>query len=500
MSLAALVAADGPAEPDPVLAARRERMRWMALLSAIGGVVIASRWLLRALGPDDYDSFSFLLAIRDRFDLAHFQPQFPGYPVYVEAGRLLVRLGVPALDAGTGIAALASGATAVGLAIIAGRLGGRAAALATAGLYAVAWLPWLSGAGMLSEPLAMALATLAVACLVVESPRLFAAGVLAGLLLGTRASYWPLLVSCAVWAFLGGSKPDLRSLGRHLAGVAVGLFVWAPAFVAHFGAANLWQLGLTHLRGHFQDWGNTVVTRPAPGLRLTSFARDVFYDGLAPNAIALAAVAALTAAAWLWGPGPRPSRRALAAWALVLIPYAAWAFFAQNVLTQPRHVLPLCTGLCLALGLLLARRPPLAAAAIAAMAAVSLPLARQRHDTPPGPAQAAAWAAAQYGAEADETAIFANRSVRFFDEAARGWSPPWLVDNCGVLGDVWVDLAHLDRLPRNVLVTDELQRLDDPPPARLSAQLVPGPRFCRDPRIDRAVPCVQLYQLQWRLP
>src|SRR5262249_62243004 len=103
-------------------------------LFAIACATALSRWLVRARIPDDYDSFSFLLGMRDDWNLALFQPQFPGYPVYVALGRGLIRLGVPAMAAPTLIAAIASGVTVVALARIAEHLGGARAAYATVAL------------------------------------------------------------------------------------------------------------------------------------------------------------------------------------------------------------------------------------------------------------------------------------------------------------------------------------------------------------------------------
>jgi hypothetical protein len=455
------------------------------VLLAIGCATALGRWLLRARLPDDYDSFSFLLGMRDDWNLALFQPQFPGYPVYVALGRALIRLGVPAMAAPTLIAAIASGVTVVALARIAEHVGGVRAAYATAALYFVAWLPLFLGGGMLSEPLAAALATSALAALLGGRP--LVAGVLAGLLLGTRASYWPLVLS-----FLFFERR------RQFVGLALGILAWAPAFVAKFGAAALWNLGVTHLHGHFETWGNTIVTRPSLGLRVARFARDLFYDGIAPNGWALAAVAMVTLAVFL---RKRPALGDWRGWLVLLLPYALWAFFGQNILTQPRHVLPLALGLLVLLGLVLSKQPVAAAVAVAIIAIISLPLARTRHLALPAPAQAAAWAAEKWRTDSDRTAIFAIRSARFFVEQARGFEHPWTVNNRNWLTEIYVDLARLDRFPRHILITDEIdQRSGQPasaPQPRMPGRIVSGPRFCRDERIDRAVPCLQVFELDW---
>jgi hypothetical protein len=478
------------------------RLRRAAPFLAVGCLAALVRLLLRARTPDDYDSWSFLLGMRDEFDLASFQPQFPGYPVYVGLGRALIRLGTPPFLAPTLISSIASGATCAALAFIAHRLAGMRAALATAAFYLVAWLPLLLGSGMLSESLAAALAASALALLFAETPRPLAGGLLAGLLLGTRASYFPLVLSLVVFA---AYRARLRGTVRHLAGLSVGIALWLPAFLATFGARALISLGTTHLRGHFEDWGNTIVTRPGLLARLGSFLRDLFYDGLVPSGWRLACIGAAAAIALgvclaRFSPPPRLGRAR--AWALFFVPYAAWAFFAQNILFQPRHVLPLVLGLVVLLGTLLAAQPVLLTVAVALCASVSLPLAWQRHTVPSAPAQAAAWAAERYGQDGAWTAIYAIRSARFFHDQARDWPSPWVVDNRRWLSDIYVGLARLDRFPKHILLTDEIDQLSGGPKGyapHLPGTIFAGPRFCRDPRIDRAIPCLQMFELSWRL-
>lgn len=468
--------------------------RLMMIYSSIGLAVALSRFLLRARWPDDYDSFGFLLSVRDSFDLSAFQPQFPGYPVYVAAASGLVRLGVPPLSALEAISALASGATASALAVIANEAAGLRAAAVTCALYSVAWQPLLLGGGALSDSLGASLAVTAFALTLAARPRLGAAGFVGALLLGARLSYWPLAGSLALFVRARGGASGVR---RFLSGVGLGLLAWMPAFIVRVGAASLWRLGVEHVQGHFRAWGNTALTRPEPGGRLASFWRDVFYDGVAPGASAAAWVCALTLIALLH----RPSRARLGprrAWLLAAVPYALWAYFGQNVLTQPRHALPLVLVLVLLLGISLSAHAALAMIAVLVVASVSLPLAWARHVTPPAPAQAARWVAARFQGEAAWTAIFANRSARFFTEARPPGPATWIVHSRLVLGDVYSDVVRFDRFPRHIVLTDEVAfSADGAWRRRLPGRIVDGPRFCRDERIDRAVPCVQLYELVW---
>ena len=68
----------------------------VALLFAF--LIAVGRYGLRGTVPDDYDAIGFTRALED-FDLARFQPQFPGYPVYVATGRLAHLILPSAFDA-----------------------------------------------------------------------------------------------------------------------------------------------------------------------------------------------------------------------------------------------------------------------------------------------------------------------------------------------------------------------------------------------------------------
>lgn len=460
-----------------VLAARRRATAAAVALAAVAVAVAASRWLGRARIADDYDGIGFVRALV-RFDVAALQPHFPGYPVYVALGRVATHLGLPPLAAATAVSSLAAGATAAAVwRLAAAGSGGRpkVAWLAMA-LYAAAWLPWLEGGAARSDATATAFVTLAFAALTWDGAVAAALGGAAiALTLGTRASYWPLTLSFAVVA----ARRPRRAIAA--TGFVVTTAAWLVPFVAAVGGARaLWGLGRTHVTGHFTAWGGSIVTRPDLVARAGAFVRGLVYDGLfahvAALAVALAAVAFVVARR---GVPPLPWRLAL----VVGAPYAAWVFFGQNVVEQPRHLLPLVTLGCVALALVLADAPRALAVAVPLVAlAASLPLVVARVRVPPAAAQAARWTATTY-AQPDTVVVFGGRSMRFYDELAPGVlhrPRTWL-------SEVDVELERLDVLPPSVLVTSEVDA-----DARRARRLVDVARFCRDPRLDRGQPCLTL--------
>jgi hypothetical protein len=452
------------------MAAADRRTTWglVAASLAIG----AARWLGRARVPDDYDSIGFTRAI-ERYDLAALRPHFPGYPVYVALAKLAAAAGLAPLTAATLVSAIAAAATALAVWRLGAALASRTAGWCALLLYACAWLPWQLGGAALSDMTATALVALACAALTVER-RAFAAlaGVAIALALGTRASYWPLVASFAVVA---ARRPHRRAV---FAGAAAGLVAWLVPFVAIVGPAALVALARTHVAGHFTTWGGTIATEPRLGLRAFAFARALVYDGLVANRWLLFAAAPLVLLS------ARALPRSRTAWLVVAAPYAVWVLFAQNVVEQPRHVLPLVVFLCVMLGVALARRPPLAVAVAALALAASAPLAWTRARTTPAAAQAAAWVAATYP-QPNAVAVFGGRSIRFFDELA-----PSVVTRARTwASEVDVELARLDVLPPVLLITSEVDV--DPTRAR---RVGDGPTFCRDARLDRAQPCLTLHR------
>jgi hypothetical protein len=426
-------------------------------------------FLTRARVPQGWDEVGFLRAV-ERFDLAAFQPHFPGYPVYVALCKLV---GSPAL-----VSAIASAATALALAQLAAFLAddARAAWIAMA-LWAGALQPWLLGGAALADATAMALSAGAFAALTFKSPRASLVGAATmALAVGTRLSYWPLAASFAAVV------PAAHRRAALVAGV-VATAAWLLPFVAVVGARRLEALGAVHVAGHFADWGGSIATRPNLAARAVAFARDLVYDGVWPNPWLLAA--ALAVAAFALVRAPRPSSRARALAAVVVVPYAAWALLAQNLVEQPRHLLPLVAALVVVLAAACARRW-WAGAALAALAfASSAPLII--HRAPPAAVVVAHRVVADYGSD---VVVFGRRSARLMQ-----WAEPTLhVETRDAVSEVLGALERFSVLPRRILVTDELTPDE---PARLAAAHE-SLRFCRDLRVDRQSPCVALsrYKLQ----
>ena len=89
---------------------RQHNHRWVAAALLLG-VTLPLYLAFRSASLDDFDSYSFALALR-QFSLDLQQPQPPGFPVYVFAGRITLALYSDPLAALTLLSAI-SGAISI---------------------------------------------------------------------------------------------------------------------------------------------------------------------------------------------------------------------------------------------------------------------------------------------------------------------------------------------------------------------------------------------------
>jgi len=133
--------------PGPVSSRTRAARRlvpWVGPVT-LGVATLGARLAFAATGPTDWDSAQYAAAV-SHFDVAHGEPQPPGYWLYVEAGRLLSHLaGIGTIPALVVLAAVAS-ALAVSAVTVAGRdLGGPWMGVAAGILVATSPFAWYSG-------------------------------------------------------------------------------------------------------------------------------------------------------------------------------------------------------------------------------------------------------------------------------------------------------------------------------------------------------------------
>ncbi len=323
-----------------------EGRAWGALLV----LCIASRLLGAIHYVEDLDSLRFALAVVD-YDVARLQPHFPAYPVFCFAAKVIHAVTgryAPAFAVLGGLATFAILYFTLGLARI--RLTS-ATGLTAAFLLLFNPLLWLLSNRWMPDAMGIAFVLASLWCLGRPERGKAAWGFLiAGLTLGVRLSYAPLLLAPLLLR--------LREPGRrlHLLGAgAAGTALWLVPLIAVTGWPELVQAAQAQTRGHFTDFGGTLSTEPGVLERWAVIIRSLWADGFGLywpgrhllTACTTAALLAVLAAGWRGIAGRVDSEVLLGAPLIACLLYLGWIFLFQNVLHKSRHVLPLLPFLAL---------------------------------------------------------------------------------------------------------------------------------------------------------
>ncbi|XLU01001.1 hypothetical protein Aerorivi_02873 [Aeromonas rivipollensis] len=319
-----------------------------------------------ALDSDDALNFAHGVV---RFSVLEFSPHFPGYPAFIWLARL-INLAVDDPAAAVQWASLLGTALIAPLtALLAVRLWQRPSLLAPVWLLVLALplTPTLALSGLSDGP---ALAAWLGALLALQHRRIALTGLMVGLLLALRPSYF-VLALLPLWLGIE-HKGERRKflLPIALVGLISLLFVWQADGWAYFGE------GRRFTDGHFTLWGNTAA---AHGDRLLSWART-FHDQLTPLwPLAVGALLVLP----LWQRSKDQAAALSPLWPLYWLALLLWTLFGQNP-DNPRHLAPLTL-----LGIvLLAGRLPLWGERPAMLGALLLLMSTLTPAAPPAMVQA----------------------------------------------------------------------------------------------------------------
>jgi 4-amino-4-deoxy-L-arabinose transferase-like glycosyltransferase len=420
----------------------------------------------------------FALAIH-RYSLTEFQPHFPGYPVFVWIARGAWRIFADDVRALTFASACFGGLTLVPLCVLASRMLGSREALLTAVLLGVHPFHWLVSAKPLSDATGTFFVTLflALAWMTYERDErhrwiLFSlASVALAMALGVRLSYFPFGLT---WLFLLGRFKRSGSWGetiRPVLAFAGGVGLWLHWQAAHEGWSLFMRETLRFVRGHFADWGGTLLTDPEPASRPLRLLWNLFAYALGGYALRDAPVRLLfslllgMAILFVLHPALRRTPTGEGRWAMFLLaagaPYLVWVLLGQN-LDKGRHLLPLIPLLLLPLsrGLVRAgeglgrRWGPLVVSvlfviplAVGGWRSVEVELSHR-----PAPLQLVEFVRTHY--PAGKTLLLSGEEKRLFDY----YLPALTVQRVRSGEEIIPALQSLAVVPRTVLVTSAVLR------------------------------------------
>jgi len=375
--------------------------RILAILPWVLGLVcLASHLPWAPAEPANRDGITFSDGV-ERYDVTSWRPHWPGYPVYILAGKAVNLLAGPPMHALTLLSVLCTAASTVLIALLARRLAEQRGveegeALTVGAVAALLWVlmpvSWLDGTEMFSDPLALSL-TLGMLLALSAGERLLPlAGLLGAGVLGARLSYL-FLLGPLPWVLLRCT--DRVAARRGWLGLLGGCAAWWGWQLAMDGL-GWFRAGILFLQGFWGDWGGSSLTdrgalRRPVRLLMTwlRYPLGAWWPGLAPIRLVPTvfwAVAGVTGARRAWG------TRTGGLLAASMGPYLLWIMFAHSV-DLARYTMPFAACLAIVAANGLPRRPALAAAGAlgvgALLLSLSLPLARKHARITPLGIQAA---------------------------------------------------------------------------------------------------------------
>ncbi len=293
-------------------------------------------WLLTfPVALDSDDALNFAHGVT-RFSVLEFSPHFPGYPAFIWLTRLINLVVDDPARAVQWASLLGSSLLAPLAAFLAVRLWQRPSLLVPVWLLVLALplTPTLALSGLSDGP---ALAAWLAALLALQQRKIALAGLLLGLMLALRPSYF-VLALLPLWLGMAQQGTRVRFvLPIALVGLACLLFVWQADGWAYFSE------GRRFTDGHFTLWGNTAATH---GDRLLSWA-NTFNDQLTPLwPLLMGALLILP----LWQRSKDHNATPSVLWTIYWLALLLWTLFGQNP-DNPRHLAPITLlGLVLLVG------------------------------------------------------------------------------------------------------------------------------------------------------
>ena len=314
---------------------------------------IGSRLLSTIYYIEDLDSLRFALSMVD-YDVAKLQPHFPAYPVFCYIAKLIyvvTRRYALAFSLVGGFSTFFTIYFTLKLTKIQSTT-----LLGKIAIFMVFMNPllWLMSNRYMPDAMGVAclLASLYFTTVSIKNKKDFrniVGFLLAGILIGIRFSYFPLLVPALLIRLKHPGRVKCIIAG------AIGSLIWLIPLLWITGWNALITTAQTQSHGHFSDFGGTVSTHPELWLRSIKLFESVWADGFglywhgrhfitACLTIIIGIIVVLnwrTLKKWT-------AEKLLGNDSLFLNPvfigcvvYLVWIFLGQNIIHKSRHVLPL---------------------------------------------------------------------------------------------------------------------------------------------------------------
>ncbi|MAJ44409.1 MAG: hypothetical protein CMF96_06670 [Candidatus Marinimicrobia bacterium] len=313
-------------------------MYYILLLICLLSRIISSIYYI-----EDIDSLRFALSIVDEYSVAKYQPHFPGYPVYCFIAIILYKI--------TG--SLAISASLIGglstffiiyfsLKILKIKIESKSSVF----LILITFfnpMIWILGNRYMPDLMGMSVALASIHLILSgkKQNEQIIGYLLAGILLGIRLSYFPLLILPIIIIFFNNKKYYVPIIS-----IISGLLIWIIPFVFTEGLNDLITVALQHVSGHFNDYGGTIITEKNIFIRLKFLVNTIWSDGLGGywknrNLITII-ISLLTISIFIKSKSYKVRiDKNFKIFLFSCLLYLIWIFFFQNLIYKSRHVLPL---------------------------------------------------------------------------------------------------------------------------------------------------------------
>lgn len=420
---------------------------------------------------DSCDSIDFALGLYD-YDLSLLRPHFPGYPVYMVASSLFFKLSHQDVWSLVMPGVLFGSITMYPLSLLTRQLFSERVAILTAVLYLINPLCWLQAERPTSDAMGLFFVISATYFLyrcLSDRNYLFWGSLFLGFGLGVRLSYFPFIVLwMGVLLYLAIQKIHLFKyvILYGLMGFVIGVCVWFLPQISYVGWYPFWGNCLSFSRGHFTDWGGSVITFGGLG-RVTCLVKSIWVYGLGgwwndASFLRLTASSIMIASFLYSFKRYRFDRRGFFL-GMYIIPYMFWVFLGQNVM-NPRHILPIIPvalmliayGLCkvyeeINKGISII----LTVAFVVSMSVISVKLVLQYHSAVPSPVRLIQFIEKQF--DSLSTKIYCGGEKRFFDY----YAPQWDVRKIRDVAGLNIDLKSSLYKPQNILIVRALRKIEE---------------------------------------
>lgn len=437
-----------------VSASRRSLLQAGQVVGPTVVIALYTLLLISTASPwaDGQDSVNYLLGLKD-YDLSSHQPHFPGYPVYIASGKFFYLL-LESPEWSLIILSVISGAVSLYLFM---RIAKSAVGFLPSAIVAIALAAnpifFSFSHKIFAEAQAVALLIFAVAILgdplkASVRNRLFG-GVLLGLMLGVRLSYWPYALFYLFYGLRKSAKPHV------FAGAAVGVLIWLIPQAAVIGLVELMEYGASFTAGHFTDWGGSAFNGQPMTERLSTFALNLAATfGFGGNSLRGSLL--FLKLPWLMfclyafydlaTRGVKNKRALLFGGASLF--YLAWAFFGQNA-DNIRHLLPTLPAFLLLIAPTAERHKKLAAAAVAFLVmGLAADYTGSKGNRPPG-ADFLIWANSQPTFDA---VYYCGETKRFTDYYRTRLRVKWVKNG----DELFFKIKSTWPVPQEVYVCDDI--------------------------------------------